>query len=271
MSQSKIFILTLSILLNLGTFSFGQCQITNKVFKSGEKFQYTGYYNWGFIWLNAGHITFGARDTTYNDKAVIKIFAKGGSNEGYDWIFKIRENFVTLCDINTLKPLYSERSAIEGDYWAKNVYRFDYTKGIVNSYFKNKEKGENIKITKIEPCTFDYMTAVYYARSIDYSKIKPEEKIPIKIIDEGEYFNLFVRYKGIEKVYVKDLDKEIECIKATILLIEGTVFNEGENMTIWVTNDQNRVPVVIEAKILVGSVKAIINKVEGLKYPSKSL
>ena len=48
------------------------------------------------------------------------------------------------------------------------------------------------------------------------------------------------------------------------MLVEGTIFKGGEDMTIWVTDDGNRVPIMVEAKILIGSVKAIITGAEGL-------
>ena len=39
-------------------------------------------------------------------------------------------------------------------------------------------------------------------------------------------------------------------------------------MTVWITDDENKVPVLIEAKILVGSIKAIINEMEGIRHES---
>jgi len=50
-------------------------------------------------------------------------------------------------------------------------------------------------------------------------------------------------------------------------LVDGTIFKGGEGMTVWVTDDKNKIPVMVEAQILVGSVKAILTNATGLRYP----
>ena len=65
--------------------------------------------------------------------------------------------------------------------------------------------------------------------------------------------------------------KKYRCIKVSALLVEGTIFKGGEDMLIWITDDSNRIPVLVEAKILIGSVKACLNKVEGNSFEIKAL
>jgi hypothetical protein len=49
--------------------------------------------------------------------------------------------------------------------------------------------------------------------------------------------------------------------------VEGTIFTSGEGMTVWVTDDENRIPIIVKAKILIGSVKAVFVGAEGLRSP----
>jgi hypothetical protein len=51
------------------------------------------------------------------------------------------------------------------------------------------------------------------------------------------------------------------------MLVEGTIFSGGEDLTVWVTDDKNKIPVLIKAKILVGSVKGVFQSAENLKFP----
>jgi hypothetical protein len=64
--------------------------------------------------------------------------------------------------------------------------------------------------------------------------------------------------------------KKYRCIKCSALLVQGTIFKGGEDMTLWVTDDENKIPVLVEAKILIGSVKAYLNTEEGLRSDSKA-
>jgi hypothetical protein len=74
---------------------------------------------------------------------------------------------------------------------------------------------------------------------------------------------------GKENLKIKNVG-EFRCIVFSPLLIEGTIFNAGDGMTVYVTDDQNRVPLLIETPILVGSIKARVNGMSGLRFPLSS-
>lgn len=118
-------------------------------------------------------------------------------------------------------------------------------------------------------CGFDVLSFVYFARNIDFSSVKENETIPVTVIIDNEFYDLYVRYLGKETIKTKN-DETFKCIKFSALLVEGTIFKGGEDFFVWVTDDKNRVPVLVQAKILVGSVKAYLTKTEGLKNPSFS-
>jgi hypothetical protein len=86
---------------------------------------------------------------------------------------------------------------------------------------------------------------------------------------DDEIFDLFIRYKGKEQLIARS-GEVYNTIRFSVLLVEGTIFKGGEDMEIWVTDDDNRIPVLVDAKILVGSVKAVLTGVEGLKSPMTS-
>ena len=55
------------------------------------------------------------------------------------------------------------------------------------------------------------------------------------------------------------------CLKFQPQLVAGTIFKEDANMTIYVTDDKNKIPLVIESEVLVGSIKASIRDWSGIR------
>ena len=89
------------------------------------------------------------------------------------------------------------------------------------------------------------------------------------MILDGKTYNLYIRYKGKEIIKNRE-GRRFRCLKFSPLLVEGTIFASGEDMTVWVTDDKNRIPIIVEAKILIGSVKAMFIKAKGLRHPMEA-
>ena len=49
----------------------------------------------------------------------------------------------------------------------------------------------------------------------------------------------------------------------------GRVFKEEESLTVWISDDENKVPLRIKASLAVGSLKADLEEVKGLSHPLK--
>lgn len=248
-------------------FFFGQCKNPNPAYESGEKLSFEAYYNLGFIWLNAGLAEFSVSETKYNGIPVYKLETSGRSHDGYDWILKVRDYLVTYVDKETLLPYVYRRDTQEGNYKADNTFSFDYVKNEVNVKTYNSDDGYNDTILKLQTCLYDLVSAVYHVRTMDLKGLEEEKVYPIPAIVDGEAHELYIRYKGKENVVVEGSKQEYRCLKFKVKLIEGTIFNEGENMIVWVSDDLNRLPVKVEAKILVGTVKAYLSGYEGIRNP----
>lgn len=244
----------------------GQCYNEEVVFQPGEEVHYNAYYNWGLVWVNAGRVTFGVEEDQWNDRPAWHLKAHGNSRKAYDVFFKVRDSFEVWVDPHSLKPFEFHRKTHEGSYRAHFHYLFDDEAREVNASISKREKPYRDTVLTWPECTYDILSMVYQARNIDFSKYQKDEKIPINMIVDGEVHNLYIRYLGRETI--KDRSgRKFRCLKFSPLLVEGTIFEEGEDMTVWVTDDKSRIPIVVEAKILVGSVKAVFTDAEGLKHP----
>lgn len=246
-----------------------QCDITNFAFKAGEVITYRAAYNWGFIWVDAGRVSFKVYEEKLNGEEVYHFKSYGTSVPKYDWIYKVRDSFESWATKDGLKPVKYVRKTSEGDYKVHNVFNFDYKSNKIYSYTSNSKKKPERDTLDLVNCTFDLITAIYYTRNINFSAYKPKSKIPVTFIVDGEIHKLDILYLGKETITTKD-DRKFKCLKFRPELVAGTIFEEDSDMTVWVTDDKNRVPVLVEAKVLVGYVKALLMDTKGLRYPLSS-
>ena len=146
-----------------------------------------------------------------------------------------------------------------------NKYIFDWDNQQVYSFTQNSDKPYTEDTVSISECTYDVLSLIYYARNINFDDYNVGDKIPVQSIIDNELFNLYIRYLGKETIKDREGNKH-DCVKFSALLVEGTIFRGGEDMFVWVSNDKNKVPILVEAKILIGSVKAYIKQSKGLRY-----
>jgi len=243
-----------------------QCYSTNVTFKDGEDINYIVWYKLGPIWLEAGKVRFVADSTTFNGNPSWNIKSYGSSYENWDSYFKVRDFYEVYMDYYMLKPLEFTRQNFEAGWTVFEKYSFDHQNQKVYSITENSKKPRSTDTLEMKPCTHDLLSAIIYARNFDFTKVVVKQKIPIMIIIDADFYPLYLRYLGKEKIEDKN-GTEYNCLKFTVMLVEGTMFNAGENMTVWVTDDGNRIPILIEAKILIGSIKAYLSSYKNLRYP----
>ena len=252
------------------TLVYPQCFENNFAFSENEVVNYEVYYNWGFVWLNAGYVEFNAKPGKYYDREIYHLDAYGTTYKSYDWIFKVQDHYQCYLDKETLRPLWFHRENYEGGFEVDNMYTFNQEENLVYSSTWNSERPFKRDTVKIPPCSFDLLSIIYYTRNIDFSALQVGDSVPIISIIDNEIYNLYIRYLGREIIKTRS-DMKYRCIKFSALLVEGTMFKGGEDLFVWVTDDKNRIPILIDAKILVGSVKAYIQSMKGIRNPVISL
>ncbi|MDR2927715.1 MAG: DUF3108 domain-containing protein [Cytophagaceae bacterium] len=255
----------IAVLLIYCANSAAQCKVNNTVFCAGERIHYDAYYNLAFIWLNAGKVTFSVDNVRKNGNDMYQLSAIGVTQKGYDKLYKVRDTFQVFIDPVTIEPLEYKQITFEGFYTAEHYYTFNKQNHTVQMRIRRNKKPLETKTLAWTECYHDLLSMVYTARVIDFSKYRAGDKIPIYLVIDGDNYELYIRYKGKETVTNRD-GKQYNCLKFSPFLVEGTIFKEGEHMTVWVTDDRNRIPIIVEAEILIGSVKAYFTGAEGLKY-----
>lgn len=237
---------------------------SHRAFEAGEEVRYKAYYNWGFIWIHAGNVTFSVEKPGDGE---LRFKAYGKSLKSYDWMFKVRDRFQSDARADNLSPLHFIRDTYEGGYAVNNEYTFNHSSRQIYTKVDNSKEPYREDTLSFTPPIYDVLTAIYHARNLDFSKYSIDQKIPLSLIIDNEIYDLYLRHQGREEIKVRGGNR-YNCIKFSAMLVEGTIFSGGEHLTVWVTDDKNRIPVMVKAKILVGSVKAVLKSTRNLKYPS---
>jgi hypothetical protein len=193
-------------------------------------------------------------------KPVYHITGDGKTYSFYDNFFKVRDKYETFIDTATLQPLRFIRNVYEGGYKKYENVTFNKT---TNSAITNQG------VYKVPECVQDVLSAVYYSRNIDFNKHKVGDKIEFSMFLDNEVYQMYLRYLGKETIKTKY--GKFKAIKFKPLLIKGTIFEGGEKMTVWVSDDKNHIPLRIESPISVGSVKIDMISYRNLRYPLTSL
>lgn len=260
----KILLIIFFAFFSQANYLYAQCKTENKAFKSNEKLEFTGYYQLGFIWLNFGKIKINVTDTIYENKPALKIMGDGRNAKAYDMFFKLRDTLTTIVSKENLSPFYLDRKTHEGDYYARHVYKYDIPNNKIHIYKTKRNKKTKHSVISFEGCVNNLMSILHHVRNIDYDKYTPGSNIPVQLIVDGEISKVFVRYHGVEKLRSKHCPK-VQCYKITPVMPKGGLFESGEGMYIWLTKDKNKLPLMVEAEIPVGSVKGILRRYENLK------
>lgn len=241
-----------------------ECDVTNDAFFSGEEIVYEISYNWGLIWLEAGKVVFKVELADHKGIPCYKLSGVGGTYPSYDWIYKVRDRFECWVDTVTLRPHRYIRDVKEGGRTFYNECYFNLKNNKAYCVTIEAKKKPRLDTVSIADCSFDPLTMIYYSRNIDYSKYKAKDTIPISLFLDNKVYPLYIRYMGKDKLKLADKSM-MNCIKFSPLLVEGTIFKGGEGMKVWATDDKNKIPLHIEAPILVGTVKANVISWKGLR------
>jgi hypothetical protein len=246
------------------------CSSKNITFRPEEELTYIVAYDWFVIWTEVGQVTMTISEKPYGNIPAYHYVAEGETFKKWDWIFKVRDRFETYVEKETLKPIFFGRKIREGNYRQDESTWFNFNESYSYTEVKTNDNPPYQDTIPISPCTFDILSGLLYARNIDFGNYNEGDTIRLNIILDKESYPVYFRYLGIEDIKVKHIGT-FECIKFSVLLIEGEMFHEGENLVVWATNDQNHIPIYAESPILVGSIKVKISHVKNNRFPISSL
>ncbi len=213
--------------------------VENIAFGAGEKLSFD--VNYGFI--NAGTASMEIENLIeYQGRPCYQIVTKANSNGFFSNFFKVEDRVESIMDAIGLFTWRFEKNLHEGDYQAKQTYEFDQRRHIV--YYKEDT-------VETEPYIQDALSALYYIRT---QPLVPGKSIFVDNYTDGKKYLLEVRVLKKEKITVPA--GTFDCIVVEPLLQSVGVFKHEGKLTVWLTDDKLKLPVLMKSKVLVGSISA---------------
>lgn len=247
-----------------------QCVSSVNSFQSGEILNYHALYTWGFVWIHAGNVQFSVTSQKIGSIPGYAFMAKASSLKAFDWFFKVRDSFQSLTTSEKFTPTWFYQNTSEGGFEVRQTYLFDQPGNRI-VHRASITRRPNIQDTvHIPPCTFDILSTIYYCRTIPFEQYKANDRLTVNTLIDGKLYPISIRFLGKEIIPGLHHKEKYRCFKLEATAVESTNFKEGEKIYIWFTDDENHLPILVEAKVVVGSVKAYLDSYDGLKNPLKS-
>jgi hypothetical protein len=221
--------------------------------------------HYGFV--TAGFASIKVDAATLDNKPVYHVKGQGHTTGISKWFFYVEDYYQSYIDRETQMPLKFIRKINEGGY-TKDV-QIDFNREANTARIWNKEN--DVKVTaEITPLTQDLVSAFYYLRNnLDVDKIKIGETVDLEMFFDKEGYRFQMKFLGRE--VLKTRFGKVKTLKFRPYVEGGRVFKEKESVTVWVSDDKNKIPLLIKADLAVGSLKASLHEFKGLSHPFKIL
>jgi hypothetical protein len=254
------------LLIGLTCFSFASAQtlrkVNNDAFIRGEKLQFRVFYDALLTGkVTAGYATLEVKNEvkTMQNRPVFHIVGEGKSRTAFNWFFKVQDRMESFIDEEALMPYMFIRRTREGGYVKDDDVRFDHQRKYASS--RNAMK-------KIPAYIQDVVSAVYYARTIDIGTPKIGQNFSVDFFLDDSVYVSVIQYYGKEIITTKA--GKFRCLKFKPMVATGKVFSNPFPMTLWISDDKNRLPILAESAVTVGKVKAELTDFTGLANPLES-
>lgn len=229
--------------------------IPNEAFHAGEYLKFILHY--GIIDAGEAELTVNHSNKTYMGRSAYHIVGTGKTLGAFNWFFKVRDRYETYLDTKGIFPWQFVRDIREGGYEKQEEYAFYQHKAAVKN-----NKG---KVYKIPPFSQDMLSAFYFARTFDFTNAQIGQIYTIPTFVDNEEYPLQIKFIGREEIKVRS--GTYKCLKFVPVLQQGRIFKKEEDMTVWISDDKNKIPILAQAKVLVGSIKMELVDYKNLANP----
>ena len=257
-------VLTAFFLLLISTsIVLGQSEPKNTAFTFGEELQFEVTYGW--LNLAEAKLQVGRKVINEAARPHFKIDAFGKTKGAATIFGKVNDNWGTHLDTGTLLPTLSYRHIEEGKYRKHEKVYFDQVNRTAKMelYDRDNRVLKDTKEFKLPSQVQDLVSGFYFLRTLDLSNLKKGQVILITGFFDKEIYNLKLIFEGTEQ-----LETSLGLKKTYIfspLVPPNKLFRGDYPVKVWVTSDQNKIPVKIKADLFIGSLNIDISSAKGLR------
>lgn len=265
--------LVIGIVLFLGLTAFGVHsqldlpEISNTSFGTGEEINYR--VNFGIFTVGSATTKVDKRIFDINSRPSYKVDAFGATSGMVSWITKVDDQWGAYIDTAALVTHVSYRKIKEGRYRKDELTTFDHENHKAEVKVRNKETGvyDDAKVYDTPSNVRDLVGGFLYLRVIEFKKLQKGDTITISGFFEDTSYNLKIIYDGKEVIETRV--GKIKCLKLVPIMPDNKLFDGENSITCWISDDLNKIPVKIQAKMFIGSTGIEMVSFRGLRNSLK--
>ena len=256
----------LIIIVIVFAFSFSHAQISKERFVSnsinsfmdGEWLQFRVHY--GFF--NASEIEIELKKKKLNGVSVFHAKGYGRSTGLLRFFFKVEDYYESFFKESNGLPIWFIRDIYEGGYTKNLEMFFNHDLNTVKLNDKKKNRVLNFDINSNAQ---DLISAFYYLRNFyNTDNLEIGEEISINMFFDEENYLFKLKFLGYDILNTKF--GYVDCIKFRPYVQSGRVFKEQESVTLWISNDKNKIPVKMKADLKIGAIECDLENFKNLNY-----
>jgi len=253
------FLIILFLFCNISAFAQSPRKIHNTAFVRGEKLTFRVAFNSTLTGsITGGKATLEVKDDNklFNNRSTYHVVGEGKTTGFIEVFYKVHDRFESYFDQDALIARQFIRRTRENNYKKDDLVVFRQEDLLAVSL---------TKIVKVPANMQDVISVFYYARTLDISHLEPGGIIHVPFFLDDSVYNSKVIFKGRETVKTK-LGK-FRCIAFRPMVATGYAFDDPYPITLWLTDDANRIPVLLESEQSVGRARIELISYSGLANP----
>lgn len=257
MKLTKTLTFLIALILSL------QTSASNTTIKKGENITMVASYYMSSLWTDIAEINMEVTEVNTKKRPLFRLKCTASTYKEWDSFFKVRDLYQSWVDQETIKPYIFKRNIDEGGYTKNIKYIFKRNTQTVNSTTQRRNKTPQKASVKITDDTFDLVSVLYKVRNTDFAKMKTGDKREITVIVDNKLETIVIKYKGLEKMSVGKI-KNRQCHKIGVSVKNEKLLKTKDTNNMWLTADDKKIPVLIKAKIPVGSIQIRLKNIQGI-------
>ena len=241
-------------------------------FQDGEVLYYRAAYRAKLVPnIEAGEVTVSTRTDTLYGKEMYRVTGNGRTLPFFRWFFDMDDTYNIWVDKDSGRTQRFESDLKEDKYTFRSYYDYDWGSMKVHTWSQRRQNRPRTKTMDLTPESMDAVSLYFNLRSVDLNSFREGEHRNLDMVLEDTIRHLRYRYIGREELRVPTMGRfDTMKFACTIGSSEEFSFTDGTEFFIWITNDENKIPVMLASPVRVGEIRAYIRRYEGLRYPLTS-
>lgn len=240
----------------------GYRKMENNAFMAGEYLEYA--VNYGMVSAGTAKIEVLPTPETIHGRECYHVVSQGVTAKSFSMFFRVNDRYETWIDKESLCSHKFIRKIEEGSFRSYTDVDFDQVKHKANE----KHNKNPLTVYDVPPYIQDVVSAFYFARTQNYADATPGKIYKFQNFIDRKVFDLDVQFIGREVIKVGDY--KYRCVKLKPLVREGGLFKHEGDMFLWISDDENRIPMRVESGLVIGAISIDFVLAKNLKHPMTS-